>query len=150
MMTAATPPNGTGQKSLVDHWRQLNFRGKLVVSSLAIVAGGLVSWNQIGDAYSQSGMPVPATRGYVEYRLQPVKDQLRDVKREILRGQLQSAESSEERITGEQVSLRLKLPDLLEPAARRIIENRLATIEIERAKLQATQERLRSEIDRLQ
>ncbi len=142
--------DGSKPKTLMEAWQMLNRRTKVVATSFAVIATIFVSWNQITEAWAQTGLPVPASRSWFDGRLQQTNAQLRDVKRKILEGQLQATESSEERIVGEQVSLRLKLPEVQEPAARRIIENRLAWIEIERGKLMQQSSRLRDELQQLQ
>lgn len=39
-MMAALPPNGFGQKTLLDHWRNLNRRGKMAIASISIAYFG--------------------------------------------------------------------------------------------------------------
>ncbi len=127
----------------------MNTRGKLVTSSLGIVVAFVIGWQQIFAAYAQTGLPIPATRDFVEKKLEPVNGRLKDVTRQILESRLQALEAREESIVGEQVNLKLRLPDMKDADARRIVEQRLATIEIERGKLQWQRSMVRDELNRL-
>lgn len=116
------PSEVATEKTAINTAQNLSFIAKVAGSTLVAIAATVA-------AYAYLGLPIVATRGYVEDVIKPIVEKVEGVNQSGLNGRIEQLSGNRQRALAEKFDLELKARAVKDPAALQVLAGRQRDID---------------------
>jgi hypothetical protein len=118
------------------HWQKI----------LGYAAGALITAGATAAAWAQLSLPIPASREYVDLKIMAGEKFVRKLDIRTLETQLNQHEESERSLKGEKLSRQIELQSTADPSVKRLISERLLSLDFSLSKTESLRRWTESEL----